>query len=208
MKRRSQSRVLLGLLVFTLIAILFIVCQLVAHYRGHQGPSASSGFWGSPADILQDITSERLPSKSTRGSETKHLDIRKGILYVSDDERGRQQATSLAERYGFVQEIDFLQFENSKRNPPTIIESVTPKYPRDLVEEGISGKAWVVCIVDEEGRISEAAVKEATDSRFGDSALDAIRKSRFRPADYLGREMMSTVSIPYSFKLKKSESEQ
>lgn len=64
---------------------------------------------------------------------------------------------------------------------PVPIHEVEPDYPPELGSV-LTGKALVVFTVRTTGKVADASVLEADDVLFGEGAVNAILKWRFRPA--------------------------
>jgi TonB family protein len=64
-----------------------------------------------------------------------------------------------------------------------MISAVAPTYPLFLRLGHINGKVVVSFIVGIDGRVEDARVIESSDDRFNDSALEAMRKFTFIPAE-------------------------
>jgi TonB family protein len=82
---------------------------------------------------------------------------------------------------------------------PLRIFQSRPQYPFELKKGGVGGEAMVLLIVRRDGSISDAMVVKATDIRFGESALAAILKWRFRPALVSGQAVDCRLMIPITY---------
>jgi protein TonB len=76
-------------------------------------------------------------------------------------------------------------------------------YPTNLRDSRTSGRTVVELIVDENGRVREnsARVVEATHQAFGDAALRAVQRFRFRPARMGGVAVPVRVTIPINWQV-------
>lgn len=81
---------------------------------------------------------------------------------------------------------------------PVAIRDVEPEYPFEL-ESILTGKALVVFTVRTDGRVEDASVVEADDVLFGEAAVSAIRKWRFRPAQVKGAAVSCRMTMPFIF---------
>jgi protein TonB len=85
--------------------------------------------------------------------------------------------------------------------PVQLIESIQPAYPDELKASGEIGEVKIRATIDESGNVSRAEVVSATHPAFAQSAMEAIRKWRFKPAREEGKAVSQTVVIPMVFRL-------
>ncbi|HEU5081477.1 MAG TPA: TonB family protein [Opitutaceae bacterium] len=76
-----------------------------------------------------------------------------------------------------------------------------PAYPADLKNQNVTGSATAEFIVDEKGAITQVKVVDATDPRFGEALVAAIKASTFQPAIDGGKAVASGNSIKWNFEL-------
>jgi TonB family protein len=81
---------------------------------------------------------------------------------------------------------------------PVATREVEPDYPPEL-ESILTGKAVVVFTVRAEGKVADASVVEADDVLFGEAAVSAVRKWRFRPALVKGAPVDCRMTLPFIF---------
>ena len=81
---------------------------------------------------------------------------------------------------------------------PVITQEVQPEYPVQLYGY-LEGKATVVFTVGVDGKTSDAMVVEADDGLFGDAALSALAKWRFRPAQLKSQPVPCRMTLPFYF---------
>ncbi len=88
-------------------------------------------------------------------------------------------------------------------DPPRPITPIKPLYPDIAQEAGIEGQVLIQCFIDEKGRVKETIVlKGIPNTGLNESAVDALRKTRFRPAKQRERPVAVWVTIPVNFKLQ------
>ena len=87
---------------------------------------------------------------------------------------------------------------NSVDVRPIAIHEVEPDYPYEL-ESIPSGLAVVAFTVRADGRVADASVARADDVLFGEAAISAIRKWRFRPAEVGGAPVDCRMTLPFYF---------
>jgi TonB family protein len=84
-----------------------------------------------------------------------------------------------------------------------VISAVPPVYPYWLHLAHVEANVLVSFVVGIDGRVEEARVIESSDSRFDSSAIDAIRKFTWIPAEGpAGPEREMTI-IPFYFRAPK-----
>jgi protein TonB len=85
--------------------------------------------------------------------------------------------------------------------PPKLLDSVTPEYPVHLKEQRVVGSAQIICLIDENGSVKDAAVDHAALPEFGQAALAAVRQFKYQPAVKNGQRRAIKVAIPIEFSL-------
>jgi protein TonB len=86
---------------------------------------------------------------------------------------------------------------------PVVIEPVEPEYPELALETYSQGTVHVQVNVDETGRVIRAVIlKSDAVSILEEAALEAARKTRFRPAKQRDVPVKATVVLPYVFRIK------
>ena len=94
--------------------------------------------------------------------------------------------------------------EGASFEPPVLIHSVRPKYPRWASEQGLEGTVVVRMLVTEDGRVENAEVVRS--SGYGlldDAALSAVRSYLFRPARKDGEPIKVYVEQEIIFKIER-----
>jgi len=81
----------------------------------------------------------------------------------------------------------------------------TPQYPYEMKRAGVNGRVEVGFIVDTSGNVRDAFVIKSSSPEFEDSALQAIRKWRFRPGKKGGKVVNTKMKQPLSFTLNENE---
>jgi len=82
--------------------------------------------------------------------------------------------------------------------PPVATREVEPDYPPELGSI-LTGKAVVVFTVRADGKVADASVVDADDVLFGEAAVDAILKWRYRPAQLHGAPVDCRMTLPFVF---------
>ncbi|MEE8336300.1 MAG: energy transducer TonB, partial [Candidatus Neomarinimicrobiota bacterium] len=88
-------------------------------------------------------------------------------------------------------------------DPPYPKSKISPKYPKKAREKGYEGTVIVSVFVNEKGKVTETAViKSIPGSGLDESAINSIKKVRFKPAKKEGKPVGVWISIPVHFRLK------
>ncbi len=89
--------------------------------------------------------------------------------------------------------------------PPKIIKAVSPIYPSIMTFDGLvlsEGRVMLRFIVTKDGRIRSPEIVEAAPKGvFEASALEAVKKYKFRPATQNGKPVDCIVKLPIKFSL-------
>ena len=88
-------------------------------------------------------------------------------------------------------------------DPPRPITPIKPVYPDIAQEAGIEGQVLIQCFIDKTGRVKETIViKGVPNTGLNESAVAALRKTRFRPARQRENPVGVWITIPINFKLQ------
>ena len=88
-------------------------------------------------------------------------------------------------------------------DPPRPITPIKPVYPDIAQEAGIEGQVLIQCFIDKSGRVKETIViKGIPNTGLNESAVAALRKTRFRPAKQRETPVGVWITIPINFKLQ------
>jgi TonB family protein len=81
---------------------------------------------------------------------------------------------------------------------PVAIHEVQPDYPPELAEI-LEGKALVTFTVRTNGKVTDPLVVQADDVLYGEAAVAALSKWRFRPAQLKGAAVDCRMTLPFDF---------
>ena len=96
-------------------------------------------------------------------------------------------------------QVKFIPYDD----PPVPKTPIRPEYPEIAQEAGIEGTVYVQAFIDKKGRVKEVSVvKGIPNTGLNEAAMEAIKKTRFRPAKQRERAVGVYISIPVHFKLK------
>jgi TonB family protein len=102
----------------------------------------------------------------------------------------------------FPSDTDFVYYEE----PPIIIESISPKYPEIARRAGIEGVVWVSVLLDKSGNVRDVRISKdsGANAGFEEAAIDAARRTVWKPAISNGQPVALWVSYKIVFTLKGS----
>ena len=162
-------------------------------------------------DDIDQIIIENIDIPQTQQIDNTPPPARPSIPVPSDDEDIADDLT--------LDELDFDDFSNLDApppppsgpkvvfipydDPPQALSAIRPYYPEIAQEAGIEGVVVVQAFIDKKGRVKETLIlKGVPNTGLDEAAMEAIRKTRFRPAKQRERSVGVWISIPVNFKLK------
>ncbi|MEO8231684.1 MAG: energy transducer TonB [Ignavibacteriota bacterium] len=75
-------------------------------------------------------------------------------------------------------------------------------YPEIAKRAGVEGKVYVLAFVDETGNVTDAKIIKGIGAGCDEAALNAVKKTKFKPGKQRGKPVRVQVSIPVVFKLQ------
>ena len=162
-------------------------------------------------DDIDQILIENIDIPQTQQIDNTPPPARPSIPVPSADEDNAADLT--------LDELDFDDFSNLDApppppsgpkvvfipydDPPTALSAIRPVYPEIAQEAGIEGVVVVQAFIDKKGRVKETLIlKGVPNTGLDEAAMEAIRKTRFRPAKQRERSVGVWISIPVNFRLK------
>ncbi|MNX98786.1 Gram-negative bacterial tonB protein [compost metagenome] len=88
---------------------------------------------------------------------------------------------------------------------PAPIGILRVAYPEVARLSGQSGSAVVVAYVEADGRVASAEVVSSSNRTFAKAALEAVRGTRFKPAEREGVKVAASIRVPVRFQLAESK---
>ncbi len=160
---------------------------------------------------VEQVIIENIDIPQTQQIDNTPPPARPSIPVPSDDEDIADDLT--------LDELDFDDFSNLDApppppsgpkvvfipydDPPVARSPIRPRYPEIAQEAGIEGVVVVQAFIDEKGRVKETLIlKGVPNTGLDEAAMEAIRKTRFRPAKQRERAVGVWISIPVNFRLK------
>ena len=160
---------------------------------------------------IEQVIIENIDIPQTQQIDNTPPPARPSIPVPSDDEDIADDLT--------LDELDFDDFSNLDApppppsgpkvvfipydDPPVAMSPIRPRYPEIAQEAGIEGVVVVQAFIDEKGRVKETLIlKGVPNTGLDEAAMEAIRKTRFRPAKQRERAVGVWISIPVNVRLK------
>jgi TonB family protein len=86
---------------------------------------------------------------------------------------------------------------------PKFVRQVPPHYTPEATRARVEGSVIVECVVNPNGKVSDAKVVQSLDKVFGldAEAVRAVRQWRFAPGTLNGRSVKAVVRVPVRFQL-------
>ena len=162
-------------------------------------------------ETVDQLIIENIDIPQTQQIDNTPPPARPSIPVPSDDEDIADDLT--------LDELDFDDFSNMDApppppsgpkvvfipydDPPVAMTPIRPVYPEIAQEAGIEGVIVVQAFIDEKGRVKETQIlKGVPNTGLDEAAMNAIRKTRFKPAKQRERSVGVWISIPVNFRLK------
>ncbi|MBT5783461.1 MAG: TonB family protein [Candidatus Marinimicrobia bacterium] len=160
---------------------------------------------------VEQVIIENIDIPQTQQIDNTPPPARPSIPVPSDDEDIAEDLT--------LDELDFDDFSNLDApppppsgpkvvfipydDPPVAMSPIRPVYPEIAQEAGIEGVVIVQAFIDEKGRVKETLIlKGVPNTGLDEAAMEAIKKTRFKPAKQRERSVGVWISIPVNFRLK------
>ena len=95
-------------------------------------------------------------------------------------------------------EVKFIPYDK----PPKPIIYIRPIYPKKAQDKGLQGIVYIQFFINEEGNVTEALVKKGIpNTGLNDAALEAVKKSRWEPAQQNNKKVGVWQTVPVKFEL-------
>ena len=152
---------------------------------------------------LEDYAVERIYSKSL----DEVLDNIADELYAEEYRQGAIQRT--LENYPDIEQgKDWWSIDNQKpkvefiayHDPPRALTPINPEYPIIAEQKGIIGTVFLQALIDEFGYVNAIIVfRGIPNSGLNEAAMDAVRKTRYKPAKRREKAVDAWITVPVSF---------
>ena len=96
-------------------------------------------------------------------------------------------------------QVKFIPYDKA----PVPLTPIKPVYPDIAQEAGIEGQVIIQCFIDKKGKVTETIIlKGIPNTGLNESAVTALRKTRFRPAKQRETSVGVWITIPINFTLQ------
>ena len=132
---------------------------------------------------------------------------------VSSDDSGNEPSREVEREgenpsLGIAETDDLFRIYPSQAAVPyrenyVILQMIEPVYPLIALEKGLEGYVLLEAYINEHGRVEGVWVRTAYgDKSFEESAIDAVERFLFKPAEEAGKPIPFWVSFMIRFELK------
>lgn len=97
----------------------------------------------------------------------------------------------------YIQRVVFVEYDK----PPRALSPITPEYPKDAQEAGTEGTVIIQCFINDVGVVELIKILKGADAALDKSAIEAVKKVKFKPAKKDGEAVGVWISIPINFSL-------
>ena len=84
---------------------------------------------------------------------------------------------------------------------PVPVKTPPLSYPQAMRRDGISGVVAIKVVINEQGEVEECNVTKSSRSEFDQSAIDAVKRWKFKPASKGGAAVKAHLVIPIKFSM-------
>jgi protein TonB len=96
------------------------------------------------------------------------------------------------------------QESSGAKVPPSITSRAVPRYPRELLLQGIEGRVMLELSIDAQGRVESTQLKSSSGyPAMDEAALETVRKWRFNPARRGNAPVASRAVVPVEFTIRR-----
>jgi len=98
---------------------------------------------------------------------------------------------------------DFITYTDKMPAPIGGIKGIQEKivYPAKAKEKGVEGRVYVKALIDKEGNVAAAQIIKGIGEGCDESAIEAVKQTKFIPATLKGKPIGAQVAVPILFKL-------
>jgi TonB family protein len=155
-------------------------------------PSSSAGI-SVPVQAPKQVTEI--------GSRSQNSEIMPGPARQSGTEENGSQGTANVSSSSGSGPVDNVQFGSAMG--PSFVHREMPVYPFVARRMYKDGNVLLRLTIDDRGKLMNAEVVEDAGFGFAEAAIDAVKKSTYRPARRDGIAVVSRALLPVSFQLMK-----
>ncbi len=99
-----------------------------------------------------------------------------------------------------IAEMDIFELRDLDNNPRRLV-AIPPIYPFNLKRMGVEGFTKLMIIIDKNGKVIKAMVKESSQMEFEEPSIRAVMQWKFEPGTRNGKPVKVRRIQPFNFKL-------
>lgn len=89
---------------------------------------------------------------------------------------------------------------------PQLLNHTSPVYPESAKANKLEGAVVIDCVIDEQGKVTQAAIKKSSRNQdFDQPALDAVKTWTFKPATLKGKPVAVYYTLTMNFSLDEKD---
>ena len=153
--------------------------------------------WGQSHPLKERIEMLKQPTPSSLRRNSGRALVIASLLASGYAAWAAQPAANTGESAAGSDTLPQASIDNASRmsNPPI--------YPVDVQKRGVTGMVVMIVDVAVDGSVSAAKIdRSAGDQRLDASALEAVKKWKFRPAMKNGKPVVSQARVPVDFRIE------
>ncbi|MDQ8183263.1 energy transducer TonB [Pelagicoccus sp. SDUM812005] len=112
------------------------------------------------------------------------------------------QAAACGAAFAGTGETAETEFSQVNKTDAYVLETVSPKYPSEMLQRGKQGKALLMLRVNEHGEVSDVKVLASSNKLFSEAAVASVQKWYFQPGTLDGVAIPQTVTVPVNFEIE------
>jgi protein TonB len=91
--------------------------------------------------------------------------------------------------------VDIVVAASEVDHLPELLGNLTPHYPEELRQAGLSGETLLEYVIDRKGRVVSGSIRTIHTSHpaFAQSAIESLNRARFKPARHAGQSIAVVV---------------
>jgi protein TonB len=113
------------------------------------------------------------------------------------------QATAESPKIATTASRQLVDVEFGSANAPSFLYREMPVYPLMARRLGKEGRVLLRLTIDEHGKLLNVEIVEGAGYGFTEAAVEAVKKSTFKPAMQDGKPVMSKALLPIRFSLRR-----
>jgi len=228
LKRAYRKNMTMGMLIASAFALLSVSSAVIINKIASKPPEAvgtitlkSIQDLGAPPPVAQadvpinvqvqqvvkpnvgvptPVPDEQAPEEATVATQDQLAQMTAPAPVVDLDQIGNKDINVENMDELLPKPDEFVAYEEQ----PQQIETVQPVYPEMARQAGVEGVVWVKALVDKEGKVRDVIIVKPSGANAGfeDAAVEAAKKTTWKPAISNGQPVAVWISYKIEFRLK------